>query len=89
MVLLVHQIFANNTLSITFCPTGLELGLGVRVPLTRLLFFKIGLKVVGKKNGTKRHGQSVIGRPPTGAPSHTSKKSQEWCKKMLLLHLQI
>ena len=49
---------SNDTSSTSFCPIGFR----VRVPLTRLLFFEIGPKVVGQKNRTKRRGQNVVGR---------------------------
>ena len=40
---------SEDNLSMSFCPIGFR----VRVPLTKLLFFEIGRKLLDKKNGQK------------------------------------
>ena len=44
---------SEDNLSMSFCPIGFR----VRVPLTKLLFFEIGRKLLDKKKWTKRCGQ--------------------------------
>ena len=78
----------------TFCPIGLELGLRVRfrarVPLTRLLFFDIGPKVVGqKKIGQKDLDEvsldekSWTKRPPTVIISSISLITPSLCNNVI------